>query len=253
MNTGKETYIKRFGVYRMAEHHLNAIVFALLVITGLSQKFHDSSISQWIIISLGGVDTTRLIHRYLGILFTVFLTVHVMVAATGILFRKWQPSMLVTIKDYQDAIRNIFFYFGLADHPARCDRYDYRQKFEYWGVVLGGCLMVATGFILWFPVLSSQLFPGEVIPAAKTAHSNEALLAFLVIATWHIYNAIFSPEVFPLDTVIFTGRISRERMLHEHPVELAAIEGVSVEDLFKHDQQGHRTTEPRPQESRVRS
>ncbi|MFI5323980.1 MAG: hypothetical protein ACHQ6U_10705, partial [Thermodesulfobacteriota bacterium] len=63
---------------------------------------------------------------------------------------------------------------------------------------------------------------------------NEALLAFLVIVIWHIYNAIFSPEVFPLDTSIFTGKISRERMLHEHPLELASIEGVSVQDLFKH-------------------
>ena len=56
MKTEKLTYIKRFSVYRIVEHHVNAIVFALLVITGLSQKFHDSAFSQWIIITLGGVD-----------------------------------------------------------------------------------------------------------------------------------------------------------------------------------------------------
>ncbi|HSL91225.1 MAG TPA: hypothetical protein VK863_01130, partial [Candidatus Limnocylindrales bacterium] len=63
-------------------------------------------------------------------------------------------------------------------------------------------------------------------------HSNEALLIFLINAIWHIYNAIFSPEAFPLDTTIFTGHISRERMLREHPVELARIEGVEVEELL---------------------
>jgi cytochrome b subunit of formate dehydrogenase len=155
------------------------------------------------------------------------------------------------MKDYQDAMVNIFYFFGLAKHPARCDRYDYRQKFEYWGVVVGGFLMIATGFILWFPVLSARFLSGDAIPAAKMAHTNEAMLAFLVIITWHIYNAIFSPEVFPLDTAIFTGKISRERMLHEHPVELAAIEGVTVEELLKQAKVKHTVPEPEPHEGHV--
>ena len=69
-----------------------------------------------------------------------------------------------------------------------------------------------------------------MIPAAKAAHSNEALLAFLVIVVWHLYNSIFSPEVFPLDTAIFTGKISVSRMKHEHPLEYERITGQSLED-----------------------
>ncbi len=65
-----------------------------------------------------------------------------------------------------------------------------------------------------------MILPGEIIPAAKVLHTNEALVVFLIIAIWHIYNAIFSPEVFPLDTSIFTGYISKERMLREHSEEL---------------------------------
>jgi formate dehydrogenase subunit gamma len=82
-----------------------------------------------------------------------------------------------------------------------------------------------TGLILWFPAFITRFLPGEVIPAAKVLHTNQAFLMFLIIALWHIYNSIFSPEVFPLDTSIFTGYISRERMIHEHPVELESIEG----------------------------
>jgi formate dehydrogenase subunit gamma len=249
MKTNNVTYIKRFSIGRIVEHHTNAIVFALLVITGLSQRFHDSAFSQWIIMTLGGVDAVRLIHRYIGIVFAILLAIHTIQAAVGVVFRKWQPSMVVNIKDFQDAIGNIFFYFGLAKHPVRCDRYDYRQKFEYWGVVLGGFLMMTTGFILWFPVVVTHFLPAELIPAAKAAHTNEALLAFLVIVIWHIYNAIFSPEVFPLDTAIFTGKISRERMLHEHPIELASIEGVTMEELLKHHTGGkHTVPESEPQE-----
>ena len=136
--------------------------------------------------------------------------------------------MVINKKDFTDAIENIRYYFGTTDQPARCDRYDYKQKFEYWGVVVGGLLMIATGLILWFPTTIVKYLPGELIPAAKAAHTNEALLAFLVIIVWHLYNAIFSPEVFPLDTSIFTGKISVERMKHEHPLEYERITGEST-------------------------
>jgi cytochrome b subunit of formate dehydrogenase len=225
-------YIKRFNTGRIIEHHLNAIAFAILVITGLSQKFHELSISQWIIINLGGIDTVRLIHRYTGLSFAVLTIQHIIVASTGVIFKKWPASIVINLNDFRDAIHNLRYYFGLTDHPAMCDRYDYKQKFEYWGVVVGGLLMITTGLILWFPTDVAKFLPGEIIPAAKAAHTNEALLAFLVIVTWHIYNSIFSPEVFPLDTTIFTGRISRERMLHEHPVELARIEDKSLDELL---------------------
>ncbi len=217
--------VKRFGKFRIAEHWLNAATFVLLVITGLSQKFYDNAVSGWIIMTLGGIDTTRLIHRYSGIALAVLTINHVLVASYGVLFLKWQPSMVIHLKDFRDAIDNIRYYLGLSDRPARCDRFDYKQKFEYWGVVVGGMLMIATGFTLWFPIFVTSYLPGQIIPAAKALHTNEALLAFLVIIIWHIYNAIFSPEVIPMDTVIFTGMISGERMIHEHPVEYERLFG----------------------------
>jgi len=225
-----DEYIRRFGSYRIIEHWLNAIVFIILVLTGLSQKFHDYSISQWIVMTLGGIDTTRIIHRYTGIFFAVLTLLHIITASFGILFLKWQPSIVIHKNDFMDAITNIKYYLGLTEHPARCDRYDYKQKFEYWGVVVGGMLMVASGLILWFPTTIARFLPGEFIPAAKALHTNEALLAFLVIVIWHIYNSIFSPEVFPIDTVIFTGEISKERMIHEHPLEYERLFGLSLEN-----------------------
>jgi cytochrome b subunit of formate dehydrogenase len=127
-------------------------------------------------------------------------------------------------KDFSDAVLTLRYYLGLSDHHAAFDRFDYRQKFEYWGLLLGGVVMVLTGFILYFPLVAVQLLPGEFVPAAKVAHSNEGLMAFLVVITWHVYNAHLSPDTFPFDTSIFTGKISRERMEHEHPLELARRE-----------------------------
>lgn len=235
--------IKRFSLFRIFEHQANMIIFGVLVITGLSQKFHEYSLSQWLIISLGGVDTVRVIHRYSGLFFALLTLTHIMVASAGVIFRRWQATMVINKKDFTDAIENLRYYFGITDRPAQCDRYDYKQKFEYWGVVVGGLLMIVTGFILWFPTVIVRLLPGEFIPAAKAAHTNEALLAFLVIVTWHLYNAIFSPEVFPLDTSIFTGKISEERMKHEHPLEFERLTGEPV-GHGKHEHEAAAHPEP---------
>ena len=218
--------LKRFSWGRRIEHLVGALVFIILALTGLAQRFHTSGWANWLIGFLGGIDATRVVHRWAGLLFTALLAGHVAISVYGLLVLRWRPSMVVNRKDFSDALTNLRYYFGLCDSPARCDRFDYRQKFEYWGVILGGMLMILTGFMLWYPV---QLFawlpflPGQVIPAAKAAHTNEAMLALLIIVVWHIYNSVFSPEVFPLDTSILTGRISRSRMLHEHPLEYERI------------------------------
>lgn len=233
MTERKMAFVQRLSWVRIIEHWVNASVFILLVVTGLSQKFHTFELSQRLILFFGGIDSTRLIHRSCGVLFAAVLVLHMTVAVVGVVLKRWQPTMLINKKDFLDAIDNLRYYFGLSDHPAACDRYDYKQKFEYWGVVMGGIVMVATGFVLWFPTVATYLLPGELVAVSKAIHTNEAMLAFLIISIWHIYNAVFSPEVFPLDTVIFTGKVSRERMMHEHPLELARLEGKSLEDLLQ--------------------
>ncbi|MDA8434117.1 MAG: cytochrome b/b6 domain-containing protein, partial [Nitrospiraceae bacterium] len=209
------------------------ITFIVLVVTGVSQKFHDSAWAEWIIMNLGGIDNARIIHRTTGLVFTALTLQHILTGSYGLIVKKWMPSMVINLKDFTDAIDNLKYYFGITDMPARCDRYDYKQKFEYWGVVVGGVLMIMTGLTLWFPTKVFHLIPflpGQIIPAAKAAHTNEAMLALLVIVIWHIYNSVFSPEVFPLDTAIFTGRISKERMIHEHPLEYERLTGEKLRD-----------------------
>jgi cytochrome b subunit of formate dehydrogenase len=131
--------------------------------------------------------------------------------------------MIPSKKDFRDAITTLRYYLGQSEEQAQFDRFDYRQKFEYWGLVFGGLIMVVTGFILYFPAFFARYVIGEVIPAAQVAHSSEGLLAFLVVIVWHIYNAHLSPDVFPFDASVFTGRISEERMQKEHPLEYARL------------------------------
>jgi len=227
----REEKMKRFSPARSIEHLVHVATFIVLVCTGLSQRFYSLDISQWIILHLGGIDSVRLIHRFAGVVFSLELITHLTVAAIGIVYKKWQPSMVITKKDFTDVVHNIRYYLGMENFPVRGGRYTYKQKFEYWGILTGVFLMMVTGIILWFPAAVTKFLPGEVIPAAKVLHTNEAFVVFLIIAIWHVYNAIFSPEVFPLDTSIFTGYISKSRMIREHPDELAEMEGKPLKDM----------------------
>lgn len=220
---GNEEYIRRFSTYRIIEHFVLIALFVVLATTGLSQKFHPLGISQSLIISLGGIYNMRLLHHITGVLFTVLAVQHILVNFAGAIFRQWEPSMLITYKDAHDALHNVRYYLGLVDQPAMCGRYTYKEKFFYWLIFLGGIQMIMTGFVLWFPVAVTKYLPGQVIPASKVVHTNEAMLMFLLMAMWHIYDSVFSPDVFPLNKGIFTGYIKKRQMLQEHPLELAHL------------------------------
>jgi formate dehydrogenase subunit gamma len=247
--TADTVYVKRFSLYRIIEHWLVATLFVVLAATGLSQKFYASDFSRWFVVAVGGIDTVRIIHRICGAVFAGLIAQHVVIASWGVLFRKWEPSILINRKDFLDAADNLKYYFGLTNQPARCARYDYKQKFEYWGILAGGLMMIVTGLTLWFPVFVARFLPGSVIPAAKALHTNMAMMIFFIVAVWHIYNSIFSPEVFPIDTVIFTGRISKRRMMKEHPLEYEKMFGTSAELLDSDVPQREEMRQERGQES----
>jgi formate dehydrogenase subunit gamma len=218
----------RFSRRQRIEHSLVMSIFIILAVTGFPQKFSDVGWARGTLALMGGVENARALHRFAGIAFALLAAFHMGAAVTLVVTGKSRPSMIPGRKDFADAIKTLRYYLGASDQQAQFDRYDYRQKFEYWGIIMGGILMVATGLILYFPLLATRFFPGVLIPIAKVAHSNEGLMAFLVVLTWHIYNAHLNPDVFPFDYTIFNGKISRHRMETEHPLELARLTGEPV-------------------------
>jgi len=216
-------YIERFSRWQIVEHATGMTLFLVLAITGLPQEFFLQRWARWSILAMGGIERVRWIHRYAGIVFAALVAVHLVGALVQVSGRRVKASLVPTRKDFLDAIAMMRYYLRLSEEPPRFDRFDYRQKFEYWGLVIGSFVMIVTGFILFFPVETARILPGQVIPAALLMHGREGLLAFLIVITWHLYNAHFSPESFPFDTSIFTGKMSRERMEKEHSLEYARL------------------------------
>jgi len=140
-------------------------------------------------------------------------------------------SLVPRWKDIKDMYHNLKWFFGDEPRP-RFDRWTYWEKFDYWAVFWGVGVIGISGLILWFPEFFTKFFPGWVVNVAIIIHSDEALLASAFIFTIHFFNTHLRPEKFPMDTVIFTGRISPEEMEYDRPVEYERlIEEGRMEEL----------------------
>ncbi|MFA6955664.1 MAG: hypothetical protein WC538_07320 [Thermoanaerobaculia bacterium] len=82
----------------------------------------------------------------------------------------------------------------------------------------------STGIVLWFPELLTRLVPGWTINVATIIHSDEALLAVAFIFTIHFFNTHFRPDKFPMDPVIFTGRVPLDEFKFDKPGEYELME-----------------------------
>ncbi len=232
-------YIVRWNFQQRVEHFVTMVTFALLCLTGLPQKFYTAGWAPTLVGLFGGFDTMRWIHRSCGLVLALATVIHFGNAIATMLSKKVGLSMVPSKKDFEDAILQLRYYLGATDKHPMYDRYTYKEKFEYWGLVFGNVIMIASGFVLFFPVKAATILPGEFIPVAKVFHSNEGLMAFFVITIWHIFNAHLNPDVFPFDTSMFTGKVSRERYEHEHPLELARLEGRAPPTEHGHAASGH--------------
>lgn len=229
------TEYRRFSPMQRMEHIILLITFSGLALTGLSQTFAVQAWARILIEFLGGIESIRIIHRFLATLLMAEVIFHGGVLSYKLFVLGYHATMIPGIRDIRDVFNWIAFNLGLRkDHP-HLPRYNFGEKVEYLAVVWGTLIMVVTGFMMWNPIATARLVPGEVIPAARAAHGGEALLAVLSIITWHMYNV----HIKRFNRSMFTGKLSREAMAEEHGEELEAIErsettpGLPVEILAR--------------------
>ncbi len=223
MSKETKTYL-RFGLARRIEHFLLILSFSTLGLTGLVQKYALNDVSLWLVQVLGGIETVRIIHRVAATVFALEGIYHVVLLGYILYVQRKQASMLPGIKDASDALQVFTYNIGLSNKYPKMPRYNFSEKVEYLAMVWGFVLMGLTGFMLWNPILTAKLLPGEVIPAAKAAHGAEAVLAVLAIILWHFYHV----HIKQWNWSMFKGHLTRHEMEEEHGQELERIEAGEV-------------------------
>jgi len=230
-----DEWFTRFVPFERFLHFLVVTSFLLLVITGMPLKFYYASWAKALFAIIGGAETARTLHRFGAIVTFIYFSLHVMSLIgkcwTGRKYvrdpesgrfrlkRLWNvlfgpDSMMPTWKDWKDFVAHNKWFFGKGEKP-QFDRWTYWEKFDYFAVFWGVAIIGSSGLIMWFPAFFTRYLPGWLINIALIIHSDEALLAAGFIFSIHFFNTHFRIEKFPMDTVIFSGRVSRNEMLHE--------------------------------------
>jgi len=252
----------RFRPFERFLHLLVVTSFLLLVITGMPLKFFYADWAKFIFKILGGPDVARSLHRVGAIITFVYFALHLVDLIGGFwkrrsslrdpvtgrysLKRAWgiafgPDSMVPSFQDWRDFINHQKWFFGKAEKP-QFDRWTYWERFDYFAVFWGVAIIGFSGLIMWFPAFFTKFLPGWIINIALVVHSDEALLAAGFIFTFHFFNTHFRIERFPMDTVIFSGRISKTEMLHERKrwYERLLAEGRLEEHRVKDEWEGRK-------------
>ncbi|MBM3906709.1 MAG: hypothetical protein FJ363_01395 [Gemmatimonadetes bacterium] len=207
--------------------HIGMIVsFISLALTGMTLKFSYTGWAAFISRALGGFESAGFIHRFAAVIMVAVFVAHLV----DLVKRKqrdkvtWKDlvlgpgSMMFNKRDLRELIGSVKWFLGKGKRPTY-GRWTYWEKFDYFAVFWGIFVIGSTGLMLWFPTFFSIFLPGWVINVATIVHSDEALLATGFIFTIHFFNTHLRPEKFPMDLVVFTGRMTVDELKHDKPDE----------------------------------
>jgi cytochrome b subunit of formate dehydrogenase len=221
---GPGKYVKRFSRGQIALHLSIVLSFLLLAATGLPLKFAGAPWAQPMANVLGGAQVVSWLHRFAAIVTFGYFAAHLLMVFWGMFIRKekgylWGPrSMVPQWSDVTDFLGNMKYFLYLGPRP-KMDRWAYWEKFDYLAVFWGVAIIGLSGLFLWFPNAFTKFLPGWVLNAAYVVHSDEALLATGFIFLFHFFHTHLRPESFPMDPVIFTGKMPLEKFKEERPKE----------------------------------
>lgn len=212
----------RFNIFHRVVHLLVMVSFFGVTISGLPLKYPHLGISRWLTRLQGGVAVMGVIHRINAVIIAFYCSMHLVYIVHYVLVRKkkpWGPDTPVpSIKDVKDVWHNLLYFLGQGSRPL-FDRFAYFEKFDYWAVFWGVPIIGLSGLILWWPEFFARFLPGIVINIAHIMHSDEALLAIGFIYVVHLFNTHIQFAKFPLNKVIFTGKVTAAEIQHERPLE----------------------------------
>lgn len=225
--TGKR--VMRFTVVERIQHLGIIISFLTLSATGLPLKYSHTEMANWIANNVFGFKGAAIAHRFAATLLICIFIFHIGQVAYRIIFKKekgmlWGTRSLVpNWQDVKDFFGHMAYFLGVNNKPPKFGQWTYWEKFDYLAVFWGMIIIGLSGLTLWFPELFTRMAPGWFINAAHIIHSEEALLATAFIFTIHFFNTHLRPGAFPMDEVMFSGRMTMEQFKEERSLEYDSL------------------------------
>ena len=223
INKSKEDFITRFSLAFRLQHISILVSMLILATTGFALVYHNTSFGKMLVALQGGYEMRGWIHRIFAVVLVFSALWHFLqVLFTEKAHREFL-KMMPGKKDFFDFLITLKSYLNISSERARFEKFNYIQKFQYWGVFAGIFLMVISGIILWFKEFSMAVFPKWVMDTTLVVHGYEGTIAFVVLFLWHQYNAHLNPDVFPMDKTWIDGKMHLETLKERHPLEYEKI------------------------------
>ena len=217
-------YFLRFDLSDRLLHGFLMGSFLGLAGTGMPLRFNQAAWAQDLAVTIGGFGAILFFHKFFALIMTACFSIHVadiirrgfIRHEVGVFFGP--DSMVPQLNDFIEMMQHFRWFFGLGARP-RFGRYTYWEKFDYWAVFWGMAIIGTSGYVMWFSSFFGSFLPGWLFNITLLIHADEALLAVWFIFTIHFFNSHLRPEKFPIDLVIFTGRVSEQELEEERPAE----------------------------------
>jgi cytochrome b subunit of formate dehydrogenase len=217
---------RRFNRLNRMLHIMVIVSFLTLAVTGMTLKFSYLPWAQTLAKALGGFQSAGTLHRMGAILTFFYFSRHIydLYCRRKQSGKSWREfvfgpdGMFPNKRDGEEFVATLKWFLGKGTRPDY-GRWTYWEKFDYFAVFWGVAMIGFSGLILWYPEVFTRVLPGWFINVASIIHSDEALLATGFIFTIHFFNTHFRPDRFPMDPVIFTGRMTLEEFKEDRPRE----------------------------------
>jgi len=220
----EERTFTRFNLSQRWEHAALLLSGLVLLLTGLPQKYREWPISQELLSTPDRVELIRQIHHIAAIVLTLEALYHLGRIIYLMIKRRLPGDLLPTWQDVRDAGHMIQYLLFVRNDKPKFGRYNFEQKVTYWFIFFGILIMGISGFIIWFPIWFTKFLPGGVVPAAKLAHSTEAVVTAIFVIVWHVYHV----HLERMNLSMFTGRVSEDEMKTYHEKEYERLTGQST-------------------------
>ncbi|WP_042350654.1 formate dehydrogenase subunit gamma [Bacillus massiliigorillae] len=209
MRNQQKTMLMKHAPQTRIMHFIVMIAFVVMLISGIGMYFHLG----WLNALFGGPALASLIHRIMGVVFTVVPLLYILTNWNR--FAQFIDTIFTFTKD--DAkwftVMGGYLPFLLKGKVPPQDKYNAGQKILGISIVFGSVIFILTGFPMWFFVESMS---AAFINLLYLIHAIDALVLGIFVFGHFFLAAIYPLSRKELGTMMKDGLVDEEYSSHHN-------------------------------------